>query len=85
MPRKQPQPRLENAKIYSTSFRTMLQAVPRDAIILQEIPAYFYAIDFGNCYRMYRYFFNKQAPERILEVGIIPKIPNYKEGDIYVY
>lgn len=77
---------LENAKIYSTPFATMLQAVPRDAVILQEVPAFFFATDYGNYYRMYRFFSNKQVPNRIVEVGIIPKTTNYrKEGDIYVY
>lgn len=84
MPRKQ-KPQLENAKIYSASFATMLQAVPKDAIILQEVPAFFFCTDYGNYYRMYRFFQNKQVPHRIVEVGIIPKAPNYKGSDIYVY
>ena len=63
----------------------MLQAVPKDAVILQEVPAFFFATDYGNYYRMYRFFQNKQVPNRILEVGIIPKAKNSKEGDIYVF
>ena len=83
MRKSQKQLQLENAKIYSTPFCTMLQAVPKDAIILQEVPSFFFATDYGRYYKMYRFFQNKQVPYRIVEVGIIPK--NQKEGDIYVY
>ena len=83
MRKSQKQLQLENAKIYSVPFATMLQAVPADAIILQEVPAFFFATDYGNYYKMYRFFSNKQVPHRIIEVGIIPKAQ--KEGDIYVF
>lgn len=78
------QPKLENAKIFETPFITMLQTPPDDAIVLTQVPAYFFCTDHITHYKMYRFFSNKAVPYRILEVGIIPK-NNYKEGDIYAY